>query len=123
VGEVAPPERTVTLIRESTDRRVRAQVLSRMPAERAAAATRTLDDLVARGITSPVTTRDLGGARIIEVGGVGVFGILPADLDVPTGETLEAASGLPRRVCRSRSRKRRNWVPRPRAERNPAGSP
>ena len=94
VGELAPPERTVTLTYVNRPIAVlRAQVLSRMPAERAAAATRTLDDLVARGMTSPVTTRDLGGARIIEVGGVGVFAILPADLDVLTGETLEAASG------------------------------
>jgi small-conductance mechanosensitive channel len=92
-GEVAPPDRAVTLTYVNRPIAVlRAQVLSRMPAERAGAAVRALDDLVARGITSPVATRDVVGARIIEVGGVGVVAILPADLDVLTGETLDDAT-------------------------------
>ena len=71
---------------------LRARVIGRMPADRAAAAVRTLDDLVARGVTSPVTTRAIAGAVFVVVGGEGVFAILPDDVDVLASETLQGTA-------------------------------
>lgn len=89
-SEVAPAGQAVTL---TYARRpivtFRAQVLGRMPAERANAARRALDDLVARGVTSPVAMRDVGGALMLFVGGEAVVAILPGDVDLLAGETLE----------------------------------
>ena len=86
----APPEQAVTL---TYARRpivtLRAQVLGRMPAERAHAARRALDDLVDRGLTSPVSTREMGGGVMLFVGNEPVVGVLPADVDLLAGDTLE----------------------------------
>jgi small-conductance mechanosensitive channel len=71
---------------------LRAQVLSRMPADRAAAAVRTLDSLVARGVTAPVSTQSVAAATLILVAGEGVIAIVPADVDVLAGESMEAAA-------------------------------
>jgi small-conductance mechanosensitive channel len=68
---------------------LRAQVLGRMPAERANAATRALDDLVARGVTAPVSTRRISDALMLFVGGEAVAAVLPDDVDLLAGETLE----------------------------------
>jgi small-conductance mechanosensitive channel len=71
---------------------LRAQVLTRMPAERAAAAAQTLDKLVARGVTSPVSTRRVGDAIAILVGDEMVVAIVPADVDFLAGETIESTA-------------------------------
>jgi small-conductance mechanosensitive channel len=91
---VAPSDQAVTLTyahRPIVE--LRAHILSRMPAERAGAAVRVLDDLVSRDrASSPVSTREVGGALIIEVGGTSVIAILPADIDILSGETLEGTA-------------------------------
>jgi small-conductance mechanosensitive channel len=95
----APPERSARLVYANRPIvELRAQVLSRMPAERAAAAVRTLDELVARGVTSPVTTRELAGAVFLLVGGAAVIAIVPEDVDALAGETPAsyAAAAVPR---------------------------
>ena len=71
---------------------LRARVLGRGPAERGASARRTLDDLVARGVTRPVETRLLGSAAIITIGGRGVLALTPADVDELSGESVPQAA-------------------------------
>src|SRR5262245_7592357 len=66
---------------------LRAHVLSRQPAERAAAAVLALDRLVTRGVTAPVDTRRLNGTVVMSVGGEAVLVLLPADVDVLSGAT------------------------------------
>ena len=100
VSELAPADRFATLTYANRPIvELRAQVLGRMPAERAASAVRALDGLVARGVTSPVSTQTVGDALAIVVGGEAVFAIVPADVDVlagatPGGTASEAASRL-----------------------------
>ena len=67
---------------------LRARVLSRMPAERAAAATRLFDDLLAKGATKPVAMREFAGAALLSVHDQDVFAILPSDIDLLSGETV-----------------------------------
>ncbi|HET9272357.1 MAG TPA: hypothetical protein VFO31_29470, partial [Vicinamibacterales bacterium] len=66
----------------------RARVLGRLPAERAETARRALDDLVAQGVTRPITSRPFGGGIIISVGPRGVLALTTPDLDELAGETL-----------------------------------
>src|SRR5262245_31230161 len=70
-----------------------ARMLGRGPADRAAAAVRALDDLVANHITSPVESRPVSGGVLITVGGRAVFGLTEPDVDVLSGDTLTAAPG------------------------------
>jgi small-conductance mechanosensitive channel len=87
VGEPADlvyQNRTITTLR--------ATVLSRQPAERAAAAARVLDSLVRANQTGPVTTRPVDGAIVITVGSRDVFAILPLDVNELAGESVEAAA-------------------------------
>jgi small-conductance mechanosensitive channel len=72
---------------------LRARVLGRGPAERAAGASRILDDLVARRIAGPVEPRAINDATLIQVGSRVVFGLAPADIDDLAGETLEDVTG------------------------------
>ena len=67
---------------------LRARVLGRPPAERADGARRALDDLVAQGVTQPITSRAIEGGIIISVGPRGVFALTPPDVDELAGETL-----------------------------------
>jgi small-conductance mechanosensitive channel len=70
----------------------RARVLGRGPAERAAAASRALDEQVAQGQTGPVTSTPIqDGAAFISVGGRGVIALTSADVDELSGETLQQA--------------------------------
>jgi small-conductance mechanosensitive channel len=93
VIERAPPDRAATLTYANRPIVVlRAQVLSRLPEERAAAAARTLDNLVARGVMAPVTTRRVRDAVMITVGDTPVMVILPADVDELAGETLDSTA-------------------------------
>jgi small-conductance mechanosensitive channel len=66
----------------------RARVLGRLPAERAETARRALDDLVAQGVTRPITSRPFGGGIIISVGPRGVVALTAPDVDELAGETL-----------------------------------
>jgi small-conductance mechanosensitive channel len=88
-----PADREVTLTYANRPiTTFRAHLLSRQPADRAAAAVRVLDDLVARGLASPVATKPIGPAFFVTLGGEPVFAILPADVDVLSGETVEGAA-------------------------------
>jgi small-conductance mechanosensitive channel len=66
----------------------RARVLGRLPLERADTARRALDELVAQGITRPITSRPFGGGMIISVGPRGVIALTTPDIDELAGETL-----------------------------------
>jgi small-conductance mechanosensitive channel len=68
----------------------RAAVLSRSPAERAAAAREYIDRLVNEGTPGRVSSRSLLGAGMISVGGRDVFAVVPLDVDTLAGETQEA---------------------------------
>jgi small-conductance mechanosensitive channel len=71
---------------------LRARALGRRPIERAAGATRILDDLVAEGITGPVESRPIEGGTLISVGSRVVFGVALLDVDELSGETLPAVT-------------------------------
>jgi len=73
---------------------LRANVLGRPPAERAALAVQVLDDLVAAKATEPVEARAIGGASLIFVGSRVVVGLGQADLDELAGETLDGVTAL-----------------------------
>jgi small-conductance mechanosensitive channel len=81
---------------------LRARVLGREPADRAANAVRTLDELVAQGVMQPVEMRLVDSAALITVGGRGVLVLTPADLDAVSGETVQqAASEVVNRLQRA----------------------
>ena len=69
---------------------LRATVLSRTPAERAAGADVILERALSEGITGPIATRPFQGATIVSVGPRDIFGIVPQDVDQLTGETQES---------------------------------
>jgi len=71
---------------------LRANVLGRSPAERAAGARRALDDLVDEGITGPVASEPFEGAALVSVGSRVVLGLTPLDVDTLTGESMESVS-------------------------------
>ena len=71
---------------------LRARVLGRSPQERATAAERILDDLVAQQITGPVDWQPLAGGSLISVASRGVLVLMPPDVDALLGETLPAAT-------------------------------
>jgi len=71
---------------------LRARVVTRMPSDRAAAAVRLLQRLVARDVSGPVEVRPVAGAQVIAVAGEAIIAVLPADVDVLTGESVEAAA-------------------------------
>lgn len=73
---------------------LRANVLGRPPAERAALAVQVLDDLVAAKATEPVEARAIAGASLIFVGSRVVVGFGQADIDELAGETLESVTAL-----------------------------
>ena len=68
----------------------RASIFSRVPEERAAAAAARLDHDVNQGTPLAVSTRRLGDAIIISVGGQAVFVLAPQDVDSLSGETLDS---------------------------------
>ena len=70
---------------------LRARVLGRSPQERAVAAERILEDLVAQRITGPVVSQPLDGGSLITVGSRGVLVLMPPDVESELGETLQAA--------------------------------
>jgi small-conductance mechanosensitive channel len=93
VTSLAPPEQAVTLTYAGRPIvGLRARILSRAPAERADTARRLLDDLVARDVVAPVSTREIGGAIAVTVGGEAALAIVPADVDVLAGQTLEGTA-------------------------------
>ncbi len=67
---------------------LRARVLGRQPADRAAGAQRILDDLVEQRITGPVESRDFAQGSVILVGSRAVFVLTMPDVDDLAGETL-----------------------------------
>jgi small-conductance mechanosensitive channel len=71
---------------------LRGRLLARSPAERAEAAVRRLDGLVAQGITGPVRRRFVEGIVVLLAGEHDVVSILPTDVDELAGETLDAKS-------------------------------
>jgi small-conductance mechanosensitive channel len=73
---------------------LRARVLGRGPAERAAGAVRALDDLAGQGVSGPVASRAFDGVFLITVGSRSVFALTPPDVDEVSGETVEGAAAL-----------------------------
>jgi small-conductance mechanosensitive channel len=72
---------------------LRASVLGRPPAQRAAIAVQVLDDLVEARSTDPVESRALeGGGALIFVGSRVVVGLAPPDIDELAGETIEGVT-------------------------------
>ena len=71
---------------------LRARVLGRSPQERATAAERILDDLVAQRTTGPVDSQPLEGGSLVSVGGRGVLALMPPDIDDLLGETLSGTT-------------------------------
>ena len=69
---------------------LRATVMSRTPAARAAAAADTLDGLLAQVPDGEVQTRAYAGGTLISVGGRPVFAVLDADVDPLAGERVES---------------------------------
>jgi small-conductance mechanosensitive channel len=67
-----------------------ARVLGRSPAERADAAGRAVDDLVARGITGPVAWQSFNGGALMTVGSRGVLALTAPDVDELSGDTIDA---------------------------------
>lgn len=71
---------------------LRATVMSRTPAMRAAAAQRFLNDLANQPRFESVTARPLGGGVMISVGVRDVFGLVSADVDPLGPETIEGTA-------------------------------
>jgi small-conductance mechanosensitive channel len=67
---------------------LRARVLGREPADRAAAAEQALDALVASHVRGPVRAVPMNGAFVITLGGRAVFALTPADVDELAGDNL-----------------------------------
>jgi small-conductance mechanosensitive channel len=68
---------------------LRATILSRTPAARAAAASEALDRLATQVPDGEVTTRAYDGGTLISVGDRPVFAVLEADVDPLSGEQLD----------------------------------
>jgi len=93
VSAVVPRDQEVTLRYENRPIVVlRARVLNRLPADRAESASRQIRDLVSRGAFGPVTTREFLGARVVSVGSQDVLAVVPADLDLLSGEALDSVA-------------------------------
>lgn len=71
---------------------VRAVVLNRSSAERAEGAEALVNTITKDGSEFPVTSRPLGAAAVISVGGHDVLAIVPLDADALQGETVESKS-------------------------------
>jgi len=95
ISAVAPRDQEVTLTFENRPiLLLRARVLNRLPADRAANALRLIKDLVSKGATGPVEARPLYGARVLSVAGQDIIAVTPADLDVLNGESLDGTAEL-----------------------------
>lgn len=71
---------------------LRARVLGRRPIERAALASRVLDDLVSAGRSGPVEAQVIAGGVLIGVGRQIIVGVTATDLDELAGETLQGVT-------------------------------
>jgi small-conductance mechanosensitive channel len=71
---------------------LKAIVLGRSPRERAVGAERALDDLVAQGITGPVTSQLFDSGALISVGPRVVLALTSGDIDNLSGETIQGVS-------------------------------
>jgi hypothetical protein len=71
---------------------LRARVLGRGPATRAANAAQVLDELVSLDETGAVTSQSISGGVLVLVGSRVVLGLAPADIDGLSGETLEGVT-------------------------------
>jgi len=67
---------------------LRARIAGRPPVERVRAAGDLIDDLVAAGITGPVTAQAIEGGSLLYVGARHVLGLSALDVDELAGETL-----------------------------------
>ena len=90
VSQATPGEPAVLRFHNRPVTVLRANVFSRPPAERAAAAVSVLNGIVSSGTVGPVSTRFVEGATLVTVGRRDVFGIVPLDVDALAGETQEA---------------------------------
>jgi small-conductance mechanosensitive channel len=90
--QAAPPATLVFANRSIVE--LRASILSRTPADRVAAATTVLNSIVAAEPTGPVVSRLVEGVAVVAVGATNAFVIVPDDVDVLAGETLEQKTAL-----------------------------
>jgi small-conductance mechanosensitive channel len=68
---------------------LRARVMGRAPAERAAVAARLLEGLVNDRLTGPIEVRSLENSRLIVVANRSTIALTPLDVDELAGETLD----------------------------------
>jgi len=95
ISAVAPRDQEVALTYENRPiLLLRARVMNRLPADRAANASRLIKELVSKGTTGPVETRSQFGARIISVAQQDIIAVTPADLYFLNGETLDGTAEL-----------------------------
>ena len=81
ISAVAPRDQEAALTYENRPiLLLRARVMNRLPADRAANASRLIKELVSNGTTGPVETRPQFGARIISVAQQDIIAVTPADL-------------------------------------------
>ena len=71
---------------------LRATVLGRRPAERAAGAGRIVSDLVAQGISGPVASQAFDTVFLINVGSRAVLAVTELDVEELSGETLQGVT-------------------------------
>jgi hypothetical protein len=68
----------------------RATLSGYMPEQRAHAAQQRLEEALEKGVGPTVTVVPMEDTRLIELGGVGLFFIAPADVDPASGEAVDA---------------------------------
>jgi small-conductance mechanosensitive channel len=93
LSEVAPPEEAATVRYGNRPITVfGGRLFGRSPADRARAAVRRIEEVVELGRSGPVEVHVVGGVAILTVAGREVVTILPTDVDMLAGETVEARS-------------------------------
>ena len=90
--EQSPPATLVYSNRPITE--LRATILGRSPAERAAAAVTLLNTIVGEGHPASVKRARVEGVMVVSVGTRNLFVIVPADLDDPAAETIEQKAAI-----------------------------
>ncbi len=71
---------------------LRADVLGHPPVERAASASRVLEDLVESGVATPASVQMFDGGAMLSVGNRGVLVLAEPDVDALAGETLDSVA-------------------------------
>jgi small-conductance mechanosensitive channel len=94
IASTRPDAPAVLTVANRPITQLRAFVLNRTAAERAAAARNIIDAVTADGSEPAVTSSLLGAAMVISVGNRDVFAIVPLDVDDLLGETIESKTAV-----------------------------